>query len=209
MQVFEEDSHYDLTRPLDVLQALVGECARRLVARRDVARADDVFSLTEGELRQWMLVPPPADARRALIERRAATYPVANARWIARHFTAAARGAHLSGAGASPGTVRARARLVRDVSEFGRLRPGDVLVCRATNPAWTILFASASAVVTETGGVTSHAAIVAREYGIPAVMGVRGALSTIRDGALVVVDGSAGCVRVLADTRGEEAVASP
>ena len=67
-------------------------------------------------------------------------------------------------------------------------------MCRTTDPAWTALFGVAAAVVTETGGLLSHAAIVAREYGLPAVVAVTGATTALRDGALVAVDGSTGRV---------------
>jgi pyruvate,water dikinase len=83
------------------------------------------------------------------------------------------------------------------LSEGHRLQPGDVLVARTTMPAWTPFFAVASAVITETGGVLSHAAVVAREYGIPAVLNVTDAARIIRDGQLIEVDGSAGVVRML------------
>jgi pyruvate,water dikinase len=97
---------------------------------------------------------------------------------------------------ASSGVVRAKARIVRSEAEWHTLQPGEVLVCPFTNPAWTPLFAVAAAVVTETGGAGAHAAIVAREYGIPAVMGVAGATSLIADGQEILVDGSAGRVVV-------------
>jgi pyruvate,water dikinase len=74
------------------------------------------------------------------------------------------------------------------------MRRGDVLVCRTTDPAWTPLFRLAAAVVTEIGGVLSHAAIVAREFGIPAVVGAGDAMSALTDGASVTVDGTAGTV---------------
>jgi pyruvate,water dikinase len=202
LQVFEEDSHYDMTRPLDTVQALVAECARRLVDRGLLTRPEEVFFLSYDELPAWMSSPPdPREARRHL-ERRQATYPVADARWTARLFGAVPTTAELSGAAASAGVARGHARLIETEAEFQRLQPGDVLVCRATNPAWTVLFASAAAVVTEVGGATSHAAIVAREYGIPAVMGVRAATRLIADGQPVVVDGSAGRVQLgsLAET---------
>jgi pyruvate,water dikinase len=72
--------------------------------------------------------------------------------------------------------------------------PGDVLVCRFTEPAWTALFGVVAAVVTETGGVLSHAAIVAREHGIPAVLAAPGVMTTLRDDETVTVDGGAGRV---------------
>ncbi len=100
----------------------------------------------------------------------------------------------VAGVASSPGQVRGPVRLVRSVDEFSRVRPGDVLVCRTTDPAWTPLFRVAAAVVTETGGLLSHAAIVAREYRIPAVVGATGALSRLPDGAYVAVDGTAGTV---------------
>lgn len=93
------------------------------------------------------------------------------------------------------GTVR-----VIDGSEsFGLLEPGEVLVCRFTDPTWTPLFATASAVVVETGGPLSHAAIVAREYQIPAVLAVSGATTRLHTGDRVAVDGTKGQVNPWTD----------
>jgi len=103
----------------------------------------------------------------------------------------------LGGNGASGGVARGPARVLMTLAEADRLRPGDVLVARTTMPAWTPLFAVASAIVTETGGMLSHAAIVAREYGLPAVLNVVDATKQIRDGQLVEVDGSRGIVRII------------
>ncbi|WP_432994472.1 PEP/pyruvate-binding domain-containing protein [Dactylosporangium sp. CA-233914] len=100
----------------------------------------------------------------------------------------------VTGVPSSPGRACGPVRLVRGVDEFARVRPGDVLVCRTTDPAWTPLFRLAAAVVTETGGVLSHAAIVAREYGIPAVAGAGAAMTSLTDGVSVIVDGTAGTV---------------
>jgi pyruvate,water dikinase len=77
------------------------------------------------------------------------------------------------------------------------MEPGDVLVARITTPAWTSLFAMASAVVTDVGGPLSHSSIVAREYGIPAVLGTAVATRLIHSGQLITVDGDAGVVRLL------------
>lgn len=107
--------------------------------------------------------------------------------------TSAPSGA-LTGTPGSPGRATARAVIVRGPSDFPLVRPGDILVCPFTGPAWTPLFASAAGVVTETGGTLSHAAIVAREYGIPAVLGVADATTRIETDTPITLDGSAGTV---------------
>ncbi|GAA3619705.1 PEP/pyruvate-binding domain-containing protein [Microlunatus ginsengisoli] len=100
----------------------------------------------------------------------------------------------LTGIGGSAGKVTATARVLGGPEDFGRLEPGDVLVASITTPAWTSLFARASAVVTDIGGPLSHSSIVAREYGIPAVLGTNVATRRIVDGSTVTVDGDAGKV---------------
>ena len=102
----------------------------------------------------------------------------------------------LVGAPGSPGRYSGTARVVRDDSEFSRLRPGEVLVCPIASPAWSVLLAQAGAVVTDTGGASSHAAIIARECGIPAVLGTGDATRRLSDGQLVTVDGTAGLVTI-------------
>jgi len=102
----------------------------------------------------------------------------------------------LRGVPASPGRATGVVRVIRGLGEFDRLQPGDVLVAPVTTPAWTPLFARASAVVTDTGGIGSHSSIVAREYGIPAVIGTGDATARLRDGQIVTVDGNAGLVEV-------------
>ncbi len=107
------------------------------------------------------------------------------------------RTSELRGLAASAGSARGPVRVLTDLADSERLRPGDVLVVSVTSPAWTPLFAVASAIVTEVGGVLGHTAVVAREYGLPAVVNVRHATRLLQDGQLVEVDGSAGIVRVL------------
>src|SRR5437660_12228835 len=102
----------------------------------------------------------------------------------------------LKGNGASKGEARGRARVVRGLDESDALQPGEILGCRATSPPWTPLFAVAAAVVTETGGVLSHSAICAREYAIPCVVGLQGAMAKIPEGALISVDGTRGTVTI-------------
>ena len=101
----------------------------------------------------------------------------------------------------SAGVARGTARVIRSLAEAGKLQPGDVLVTIATEPPWTPLFATASAIVTDSGGVLSHSAVVAREYRIPAVVGTGNATSTLQDGQLLDVDGNAGTVRVVSENR--------
>lgn len=101
----------------------------------------------------------------------------------------------IKGVAASAGARRGPARLVRGAQDFTKLQPGDVLVCRSSNVSWVPLFTVAAAIVTDVGGALSHAAVVAREFGVPAVVGCGIALGTLRDGELVEVDGDAGTVR--------------
>ena len=110
--------------------------------------------------------------------------------------TQVARSATLTGSPASPGVATGRIRLIRGPADFASVAAGDVLVCQTTDPAWTPLFSIAAAVVTETGGILSHAAIVAREVGIPAVLAVPKATELLAADALVTVDGTAGTITV-------------
>ena len=106
-------------------------------------------------------------------------------------------GSELNGAAASPGVVEGPARVVRAVSEIADVRDGEILVCGSTSPAWAPIFSKIRATVTDVGGVMSHAAIVCREYGLPAVVGTGRATSQIRTGQMIRVDGTAGVVTLL------------
>jgi pyruvate,water dikinase len=103
----------------------------------------------------------------------------------------------LRGLAASPGVYEGPARLIAGPAEFGRIQQGDVLLTPATTEAFNILLPLLGAIVTDNGGLLSHSAIVAREYGIPGVVGTREATERITDGARVRVDGTAGEVMVL------------
>lgn len=122
---------------------------------------------------QWRAVPPPA--------RLGGTEPTLDA-------------AILRGTAGSPGVYRGRARVIASLEAADTLEPGDVLVCAATAPEWTPYFGVIGALVTGAGGALTHGAVVAREFGIPAVVGAAGATLAIRDGAWVEVDGSTGTV---------------
>src|SRR5437763_14857248 len=104
----------------------------------------------------------------------------------------------LRGTPASPGTVTAKARVILDPTG-AHLAPGEILVAPSTDPGWTPLFLTAGGLVMEMGGAISHGAVVAREYGIPAVVGVAGATERITTGNRITVDGAAGKITIEVD----------
>ena len=173
------------------------EAGRRLAAEKLCAEPGDVAYLTIEELGDWL------DGRQvdvaAIVARRRAARPKAEAAWVDTSAPVHDDGSAWTGVPASPGRATGTARVINGPADFRHLQAGDVLVCRATDPAWTPLFALAGAVVAETGGRLSHAAIVAREYSIPAVLGVSAATARIPDGQRVVVDGTAGRVSPIAE----------
>ena len=113
------------------------------------------------------------------------------------------KGSTLKGVAASPGRVTARACVVHGPEDFACMQSGDILVAPLTTPAWTPLFARAAAVVTDVGGPLSHGSIVAREYGIPAVLGAGAATKRIHSGQTITVDGSLGIVYLGKNGNGE------
>jgi pyruvate,water dikinase len=172
--------------------------------------ADDVFFLSRAE------VEPPAIEPRETVQRRreewqrqrrlVAPLELGDApRLLKALLHSAAPGVRrinasadvLVGQGASPGRATGRVRIVNNVADFDAFEPGEVLVARATAPAWTPLFARAAAIVTDGGTLAAHASLVAREYGIPAVVGTGDATRRLRTGQLVTVDGAAGTVEIV------------
>lgn len=107
--------------------------------------------------------------------------------------------AEISGLGASAGRVEGIARHVQGPQDFASIQPGEIMICGATNPAWTPVFTRIAALVTDQGGTLSHAAVLAREYGLPAVLGTIHGTKRIPDGARIRVDGMAGKVEILQD----------
>jgi pyruvate,water dikinase len=201
---------YDIDYPglLATRDALRG-FGRRLLAEGSLDDPDDVWLLERRELRTALTEPLDLRAivtlRRAELERGrsegAQPYlgepPAERVRDTVVEGFYGTPGSALRGAAASPGVAEGIARVVSGPADFSRVRPGDVLVTTTTTPAWTPLFPSLGALVTETGGVLSHAAVVAREYRLPAVVGATGAVRAIPDGRRVRVDGSAGSVTLL------------
>jgi pyruvate, water dikinase len=115
--------------------------------------------------------------------------------WLAA--SAAPSSNEIRGFAASQGVVEGPARIVKSVEEIAKLRKGDILVCQVTNPTWAPIFQKISGAVSDIGGSMSHAAIVAREYGLPAVVGTGTATSRIQDGQRIRVDGGRGVVTIL------------
>jgi pyruvate,water dikinase len=179
------------------------ELGKRLVEAGALDEMGEVFHLQLHELEAFGESWPPtkhtvAQIRSLIARRKAKRESLANKPMVdPRLLTTTAQvgeGVLLNGTSGSPGVARGPARIVHDISEFGKLRAGDVLVAPVTNPAWTPLFQRAVAVVVDTGGLASHAAIVAREYGIPAVMGTMKGTRELVDGQWIEVDGSRGLV---------------
>lgn len=106
-------------------------------------------------------------------------------------------GMSLHGLAASPGQYTGPVRVIWSESEFGKLQAGDVLVCPTTQPPWSVLFPTVGALVTDSGGILSHPAIVAREYRIPAVVATGNATSLMKDGQIVTVNGDTGAVEII------------
>ncbi|MEO8272466.1 MAG: PEP-utilizing enzyme [Chloroflexota bacterium] len=193
------------------LRVLVKRIARRLVREGALERADDIFFLGRDEVAEAITDGRPRHdlvrERREAFERQRAMHPPRYVGPIPEdtgppdRFDNAriesTKPDELRGTGASAGIVRGPARLVASQDAFGAVQPGDIVICPASNPSWVPVFTIAGGLVTNTGGVLSHAAVVAREFGLPAVVGVTGATDKIRDGRLVEIDGIAGIVRLL------------
>jgi rifampicin phosphotransferase len=199
---FREDSHFYFLMPLPILRKSLLEMGRRL---RDVGVLDMPEAVFHLRLDELQAVNDPANLtesekgqlRLAVRTRSARREELSGVRLIdpAAVFPRRDVGdALITGTPASSGSATGPVKVIREPAEFGRLAAGDVLVCPYTNPAWTTLFQRAAAVVADSGGPASHAAIVAREYGIPAVMGTGTGTSTLTDGQLVTVDGTSGRV---------------
>jgi len=177
------------------------ELDRRLLERGITTEPNDIRFLSLDEVESAIVSASTNEfnvSLRLTIEKRKRGWAGTTANWnsaASAELNNTTSSIVLKGTPASPGISVGEARVVLSESEFTKLRPGEILVCRATNPSWTPLFLIASAVVTDTGGPLSHAAIVTREYGIPAVLGTKNATGVMKNGQSYIVDGSKGEVR--------------
>jgi phosphohistidine swiveling domain-containing protein len=199
------------TRSYHLVRVYALEAGRRWQRLGLIGAPEDVFMTTTDELRDWIAGRASAAAVRENVAFRKLMYagyraftPPDELGGGVRQRTAesyADRGEGgtllLRGTGCSPGVIEGEVRVVEELAQAGSLRKGEILVTRFTDPGWTPVLGVASGVVTEVGGLLSHAAVIGREYGIPAVLNLRGATQALRTGQRVRVDGQAGTVEVL------------
>jgi rifampicin phosphotransferase len=193
------------------LRTLTTRIGRRLAREGILEQARDIFFLGRDEVAEAIV---DGTSRQPLVRERKATFehqrtitppdyvgPPPKSTGPADRFDSvrieSKEADVLRGTGASAGVVRGKARIVLSQDAFGLVQPGEIIVCPASNPSWVPVFTIAGGLVTNTGGVLSHAAVVAREFGLPAVVGVVEATSKIADGRTVEIDGTAGTVRLL------------
>ncbi len=216
-QVLREDLLFFFGLGWPVVRRFILELGARMVRAGFLDDPADVFFVTAAELQQAFHAQPDVDGeqmKRNVRERRErwtqnqALKPPALlpglftlfgllrlSRWMPE-YGAAGAGNGIRGIPVSPGRVTAPASVIHSIEEFDRMKAGNVLVAPMTSPGWTPLLAMAAGVVTDIGGVLSHASIVAREYGIPAVIGTGVASRRIADGQVVTVDGDVGRVTI-------------
>ena len=198
-----------------VFRSMALELGGRLVEAGTLTEADDVFYLDGTELSDALGAPESHESpdyrqltadRRDLREARKRLHPPGTIPPEARQ-DAIVRGietqtyndpasATLKGVPVSAGLVTGVASVIRSATEFDRMKPGSILVCAMTNPAWTPLFAHAAGLVTDIGGILAHGSVVAREYGIPAVLGTGNITERVKSGDRITVDGDQGTVTV-------------
>ena len=193
--------HFELTRLFPLARRVLQELGERWAQRGLIDQPEDVYFLTLAKMdevaeRQESAKDKVLEARQEFDANLRRPWPNTIRGEEEIYPQAEITEGDLQGVAGSPGVVSGPARVVRGPDEFGTLQRGEILVAPLTNPTWTPLFAVASAVITEVGGILSHGAIVAREYGIPAVMSVPGATQSLSDGQMITVDGNRGVVVV-------------
>ena len=222
MNPLTPDHHFYVDQGTNArLRIAVVAIGRKLVEAGALSDPEDVAYLRYNELRRLMADPGAFDAKDLVSDRRdaredayekrppswlgtatktALDFPYAGLWGFPDRFYAGEPSltGELKGLAASPGVVEGPARFVASLEEFDQVQEGEILVCRMTNPAWVVLFTKIAGLVTEAGGTVSHPAVVAREFGIPAVVGTGNAGERIRTGDRIRVNGATGVVEILA-----------
>ncbi|MBM4423757.1 MAG: hypothetical protein FJ030_10235 [Chloroflexi bacterium] len=204
-----EDSIADLGMGHTTLRRFLGELGKRFAEYGAIQKAEEIYWLVEDEVDELASLLERGESlpdysaripeRKAVWREQMKLIPPAmlpeNSIWAKMlSWNRNSAGNVLTGVASSAGKVTGTARVLFSPEDFGKMKHGDVLVAGTTTPAWTPLFAMASAVVTDVGGPLSHGSIVAREYGIPAVVSTGMATRRIADGQTITVDGNAGIV---------------
>ena len=213
-----EESCFVLGTAWPVLRRMAAELGQRLVDVGTLCEPSDLYFLTRDEIESALVARGSGKAmpeylaltadRRELREARKRLHPPGTIpeetrenpglKFKETQFKNDDSSDTLRGIPVSPGTITAPASRIMNAQEFDRMQPGSILVCPMTSPAWTQLFAHAVGLVTDIGGILGHGSIVAREYGIPAVLGTGNVTQRVESGQTLVVDGDAGTVVIQA-----------
>jgi len=193
-----------LVMALKAYRLMALELGNRFTQRGIIEEPGDIFYCSWSDLFSILVGDWDGDGLRTLVAARKASHREKEAlappdvilgeKPVFSEPVALSSGDFLQGVATAAGKASGVARLIRHPGEGNRLRPGDVLVAPSTDPGWTPLFLKACAVVMETGGYLSHGSIVAREYGVPAVVNVPGVMKVIKEDQKIVVDGDEGKV---------------
>lgn len=195
-----ETPKFTIVRAFGMLRDAFDASGAELVAAGCLAEASDIYLLRLDELRRAM----GSDWRQVVAERKASLAAEARRAQVPRVLVSDGRtfyrgmdaGGELGGLGVSPGVAEGPVRVLHDPGAE-RLERGEILVCRGTDPAWTPLFLTAAGLVTEVGGLMTHGSVVAREYGVPAVVGVHDATTRLVTGQRIRIDGASGAIEIL------------
>jgi phosphohistidine swiveling domain-containing protein len=222
MNPLTPDHHFYIDQGTNArLRIIAVAIGRKLVEAGLLDDPEDVIYLQYNELRVFMANPDSLDARSLVSERRDAreqAYSIRPREWVGTATQTALDFPYnalwgfpekfyrdppettgdLRGLAASPGIAEGTARYVASLDDFDQVQKGEILICQMTNPAWVVLFTKISGLVTDAGGTVSHPAVVAREFGIPAVVGTSNATERIKTGDRVRVNGATGVVEILA-----------
>jgi len=222
MNPLTPDHHFYIDQGTNArLRILLIAIGKKLVQAGLLEDPEDVTYLRYNELRLLMTNPTSIDARPLVSQRRderERAYYLRPREWVGTATKTAlafpynalwgfpekfykeppTKTGEVRGLAASPGVIEGQARNVTSLEQFDQVHEGEILVCRMTNPAWVVLFTKIVGLVTDAGGVTSHPAVVSREFGIPAVVGTSNATERIKTGDRIRVNGSTGVVEVLA-----------
>jgi phosphohistidine swiveling domain-containing protein len=222
MNPLTPDHHFYIDQGTNArLRIIAVAIGRKLVEAGLLDDPEDVIYLKYNELRVFMANPASIDARSLVSDRRDEhehAYTIRPREWVGTatqtaldfpynalwgfpekfYREAPKTTGDLQGLAASPGIAEGTARYVGSLDDFDQVQKGEILICQMTNPAWVVLFTKIAGLVTDAGGAVSHPAVVAREFGIPAVVGTSNATERIKTGDRVRVNGATGVVEILA-----------